>query len=279
MKTIISASRRTDIPAFYLSWFMDAIKVGQIEVANPFYPAQKRVIDLRPRSVGWIVFWSRNYAPFLRHHTFFDDYALFFHFTILPPSMLEKVNVQPTQALKQLQTLTRLYGPERIIWRYDPLVYWTEGGKMRTNHIPDNFAFLCREIGAMGITRCYTSFAHPYAKFIQRFKKKFPSARLIDLPDPQKFSVIGEMATIAAENGLTLYSCCNDRLLEVEGVKKGHCIDGRLLNELRPDINVSQAKAPTRKDCGCTKSIDVGSHVHQPCPYGCIYCYANPQWQ
>ena len=278
MKTVISASRRTDIPAFYLTWFMNAIRAGKLEVANPFYPKQTRIVDLTPQAVGWIVFWSRNYGPFLRRRSFFDDYQLFFHFTILPPSKLEKIGVDVTTALNQMRRLVELYGGERVIWRYDPLVYWEENGRLATNHQPEQFEALCREIGSIGVSRCYFSFAHPYAKFIQRFRKKFPADRLIDLPIAQKLDIAARMARTAARHGLNLYSCCNDRLLQAEGVHKGHCIDGGLLNRLRPEIRISQAKAPTRQDCGCTASIDIGSYAQQPCPYGCIYCYANPLW-
>ena len=35
-KTVISASRRTDIPAFYMPWFMEQISKGFFEVLNPF---------------------------------------------------------------------------------------------------------------------------------------------------------------------------------------------------------------------------------------------------
>jgi len=161
MKTVISASRRTDIPAFYLQWFMEAVKKGQVTVANPFYPKQTRLVDLRPETVGWIVFWSRNYQTFLNHHRFFDAYQLFFHFTILPPSKLEKVPIDSNRSLEQLARLVQLYGAERIIWLYDPLVYWQENGRRHSNHDEKKFAFLCHKIGSMGVTRCYTSFAYP----------------------------------------------------------------------------------------------------------------------
>ncbi|MFC2088130.1 DUF1848 family protein, partial [Calditrichota bacterium] len=65
MKTIISASRRTDIPAFYLNWFMNAIKEKIIRVQNPFYKKNYISVDLSPSAVEWIVFWSRNYEKLL----------------------------------------------------------------------------------------------------------------------------------------------------------------------------------------------------------------------
>jgi len=279
MKTVISASRRTDIPAFYLKWFMESIQKGFVEVANPFFPKNIRRVSLLPQDVAWIVFWSRNYGPFLKHTSFFEPYELFFHFTILPASKLEKIPVKITPALAQLQQLANLYDPQRIIWRYDPLVYWREGNSLISNHHIRDFKFLCKEIGEMGVKSCYTSFAFPYAKFLARFKKKFPQDTLYEPTLNEQLSIINEMQAIASIYGIKLFSCCNDRLLRVHGVEKGHCIDGSLLNRLVPHKKVSRAKAPTRKDCGCTKSIDIGDYRRQPCPFGCLYCYANPQWQ
>ena len=64
---IISASRRTDIPAFYSSWFMDRIREEKVLVKNPFNPSQKKTISLRPEGVDAIVFWTRNAAPFIQY--------------------------------------------------------------------------------------------------------------------------------------------------------------------------------------------------------------------
>ncbi|MHC1592009.1 MAG: DUF1848 family protein, partial [Candidatus Helarchaeales archaeon] len=58
MKTVISASRRTDIPAFYLDWFIERIHEGFVDVKNPFYPKQKSRVSLRKEDVHSIVLWS-----------------------------------------------------------------------------------------------------------------------------------------------------------------------------------------------------------------------------
>lgn len=276
MQTIISASRRTDIPAFYLDWFINAIRAGTIEVENPFYPAQKRQISLNPDQVAWIVFWSRNYAKFIRHHQFFEAFNLFFHFTILPQSKLEPVSIPLKSVLKQMEQLCKLYGPQRIIWRYDPLVFWQEKGQLRSNHDPKKFSDLCRIMHSLGIQRCYFSFVHPYSKFLRRFQSAFPEDILIQPEIADQSQIIFEMQETAKSNGIVLYSCCNDTFLQIPGVEKGHCIDGNLLNALDQTQKVSRAKSPSRKDCGCTKSIDIGSYRQHPCSFGCLYCYANP---
>lgn len=277
MKTIISASRRTDIPAFYLEWFIKAIRTGSVEVRNPFYRQTKRVVDLSAKSVGWIVFWSRNYGHFLKKREVFSEYNLFFHFTILPPCKLEKSPFPLANSLAQIEKLVQFYGAERIIWRYDPLVFWSENNQTKTNHDPQQFNFLCREIGQMGVSRCYTSMVHPYKKFSARFKKHFPEDELINPEIQQRLDPLSEMSQIARTHGLTIYACCSDDLLQAEGVKKGHCIDGSLLSQLKPSQPVSRAKAPSREQCGCTLSIDIGDYQMQPCYFGCLYCYANPK--
>lgn len=64
---IISASRRTDIPAFYPEWFMDRIAEGRFKCANPFNPSQVRIVSLLPQDVGTIVFWSKNPEPMFKY--------------------------------------------------------------------------------------------------------------------------------------------------------------------------------------------------------------------
>ena len=279
MKQVISASRRTDIPAFYLNWFIRQIQQGWVDVANPFFPQKVRRVHLTPEHVAWIVFWSRNYGAFLRKRSYFADYQLFFHFTILSPSILEKHPVPLHKQLSQMEQLVRFYGAERIIWRYDPLVFWWENNRLKTNYKVQEFKYLAETIGQMGVSRCYTSLAYPYAKFRTRFKQKFPSFQLKEQPGEEAFKIVQEMVAVAREAGLRIYACCTDVLLQVEGVEKGHCIDGRLLNQMYPEEKVSQAKAPTRAQCSCTRSIDIGDYRRQPCYTGCLYCYANPVWK
>jgi len=279
MKTVISASRRTDIPAFYLNWFIEAIRQGWVDVANPFFPQNVKRVSLHPDDVSWIVFWSRNYGPFLRKRSAFEAYRLFFHFTILTPSVLEKHPMEVNKQLEQMERLVTYYGPQTIIWRYDPLVFWEENGALRSNFSLSDFERLAKTIGGFGVKRCYTSLVFPYAKFKSRLARTFPAFRLSEQPHAFALESVKEMVAIAQESGIQIYACCTDALLKIEGVKKGHCIDGHLLNQLSPEGRVSEAKSPTRPQCGCTRSIDIGDYRHQPCYFGCLYCYANPVWK
>lgn len=276
MKTVISASRRTDIPAFYLDWFLKAIQNGSLEVRNPFYRKSYQTVKLSADYVRWIVFWSRNYAKFIKHRSFFQEYQLFFHFTILPQSILERSALTLKQALSQLELLSHYYGSDHIIWRYDPMVHWSENNKILSNHDLNNFKILCKNIGSLEIKKCYTSFVNIYEKYKRRFHKAFPDKQIYELDWYEQSTVLNAMVDVAEDYGITIYSCSNDKLLNIPKIHKGHCIDGPLLNALDKEARISVAKSPSRKDCGCTKSIDIGDYFEQPCYFGCLYCYANP---
>lgn len=180
MKTVISASRRTDIPAFYLDWFMNAIKKKTIRMQNPVYKKNFHTVDLSPSSVDWIVFWSRNYEKFLKNVHFFNEFNLFFHFTLISyHTMLEKTALPIKKSLKQIEKLSNLFNPQRIIWRYDPIVIWQNNRTAETNFNSEEFQFLCKEIKSCGISKCYFSFVTPYVKFKNRFKQKHPDMSLL----------------------------------------------------------------------------------------------------
>jgi len=279
MKTIISASRRTDIPAFYLSWFMQAIRDREVTVHNPIYRNLTTRVNLHPDKVAWIVFWSRNYAYFLKNRSVFSDYELYFHFTIVSHHpVLEKHSLQQRKTIKQMESLVKYYGPDRITWRYDPIVIWRDTDQIHCNYNSDNFKFLCEQFSGLGMRRCYFSIVTTYLKFRQRFKKKYPGSNLVSWQDEGMEHILKDMQDTAANNDIDLFSCCKDALIG-NNVYKGRCISGHNLNQLNNNARVSEAKQPTREDCGCTRSIDIGDYIMQPCHYGCIYCYANPVWE
>ncbi len=278
MKTVISASRRTDIPAFYLNWLIERIKEGFVEVSNPFYPKQIKRVSLLPDDVEWIVFWSRNYGHFLKKRHYFQAYNLYFHFTILSPSPLEKSPMPLQRQLQQLEQLTQIYGAERINWRYDPLLFWQENGKIKTNFNEQEFAFLAKQAVALGLSKCTISVAHPYKKFEQRLKHKFPDSSLLPFDADIVHQTVQRLIEIADRYGLQVEACCSDFLLRHHKIKKAACINGHLLNTMGKN-RVSVAHTPTREQCACTRSIDIGDYRKQPCYFGCLYCYANPKWR
>ncbi|MDI6870797.1 MAG: DUF1848 domain-containing protein [Bacillota bacterium] len=80
---IISASRRTDIPAFYGEWFMNRVREGYCLVPNPFNPRQVARVSLKPGDVEAIVFWSKDPVPFFPHLDELDRRGYRYYFLVL----------------------------------------------------------------------------------------------------------------------------------------------------------------------------------------------------
>ena len=120
---IISASRRTDIPAFYAKWFVNRIAEGCVAVRNPMNIHQISEWIFTPETLDCIVFWTKNPAPLIPLVKEIDDYPYYFQFTLNPygkdiePFVPEKKNVIDT-----FKKLSDLIGPEKVIWRYDPIL-------------------------------------------------------------------------------------------------------------------------------------------------------------
>ena len=120
---IISASRRTDIPAFYSQWFFNRIKEGYVLVPNPYHPKMISKISLSPAVVDCFVFWTKNPAPMLNQLEKLQDYNYYFQFTLNPYG--EKLENHLPSINKRMDTFKKLadkIGRERVIWRYDPIL-------------------------------------------------------------------------------------------------------------------------------------------------------------
>jgi hypothetical protein len=262
---IISASRRNDVPAFKSDWLMDCIRAGGVEVRNPFGGKTSR-ISLLPEQVHSIVFWSKDYRPLLPHLEELEarGFNLFFHFTItgLPRSLEPAVPLTET-AIETLTQLSRRYSPRHAIWRFDPIIF---GADMETHYYLQLFSDLAKQFAGK-VERCYFSFVDFYAKV----SKRLGAGSWYDPPLEQKRALAAKLAEIAADNSLALYTCCEDALIQ-SGISGGHCIDGSLLADLFPDKPPIRRIHPTRKECGCYLSRDIGAYG--VCRHGCRYCYA-----
>jgi len=197
------------------------------------------------------------------------DYHLFFNFTINDSSSLEPYVPDKAETLKQMRWIADKFGSERINWRFDPVVMWNEG---RESNIA-SFYRLADSIADMGVNRCYFSFATWYGKCVSRAKKHGFDYYVPDTQ--QQIDMASQLACHAKKMGIVMYSCCNDALVGIDNVAKAHCIDGELLSRLAGYPCSVSRDTGQREQCGCTKSIDIGSY-YPPCRHGCIYCYANP---
>ena len=285
-RRVISASKRTDIPAFYMKWMLERVKAGWVDVPNPMFrharDPLKRLshVTLRPDDVIAIVWWSKNYAVYDRFHEAFSSYRTqFFHFTV-NPRRADLAWIEPDvppleQALSQMRFLASLPGgPGMVAWRYDPIMFWREAGADRNSWDPEFFEMMCRSVAPLGISRCITSLADRYAKFERRISQSFPGIELRDPSEDEITDITGKMAQIANIYGVLLLSCTEPGLVCRAGFTRASCIDGGLLRG--PTAPATDVKMRGREECGCTLHTDIGDYVTQECGYACIYCYANP---
>jgi hypothetical protein len=267
MQHIISASRRTDIPAFYSDWFLHRLEEGFTDVLHPYTKKWFRV-SLRAEDVGAIVFWSKNYEPLIPKLEEIEKTTknLFFHFTITANRGLELRTPDYRDAARDYVYLAKRYAPERLVWRFDPICITD---KLPFEIYVERF-IACAEL-LKGLTdACTISFANPYKKVLANMKK-YTDHTLIDLPDGRKREYAKHLTGIAEGYGISLLACCNDFLLS-DKIEKARCIDGGRLSLLF-GTPLENRPAATRKECGCTRSIDIGAY--DTCGHGCVYCYAN----
>ena len=284
VKIVISASRRTDIPAFYMPWFMARIGKGFFEVANPFNQ-RVSVVPAAPDQVHSIVFWSKNFGPFIERgdgKLLRDQgYGLFFNFTVNSDNALFEPNVPPlTERLEQLRYLSEHYGPRSINWRFDPICQYETG----PGAVHDNLQDLDR-IGQAaadaGIERCITSFMDHYPKISKRLAAR-PGLAFSDPSLNAKVKTLIEMETRLGALNIRLSACCEKSVIAAlppgSSITPSSCIPNELLMELyggRLSLRKDSGQR-VKAGCGCNAAADIGSYRQHPCYHNCLFCYANP---
>lgn len=269
---IISASRRTDIPAFYSPWLLNRLRAGWALVRNPFNYRQISEIRLSPAVVEALILWTKNPAPLLPHLDEIEamGYPVLIHYTITAcDRLLEPGLPDVSQRLASFRTLSERLGPERVLWRFDPILLTQAQG---VDHCLDRFAALA---GALqGLThQCSISFVSLYAKC----RRNLAGVGLLSPDALIKKELATQLASLAEAHGMRLKACCDEFLLNGCGIEQAHCIDAEQLGAIL-GCNLQGRKDPgQRAGCGCTMSIDIGAY--DSCAHGCRYCYANTSHQ
>lgn len=266
---IVSASYRTDIPAFYAPWLMQRIAAGGCRVKNP-YGGPDSLVSLRPADVDGFVFWTRNLRPLLPHLDAIRRVAAFFvQFTVTGyPRALEASVIGAGDAAAQLREVRRRFGPRAAVWRYDPIVF--AGGLDAAGH-QANFAALAGAL-AGSVDEVVLSVVHPYKKTRRNLDRAAAQRGFAwrDPPADEKRAVLAHLAAIAREHGMRPTLCSKRDLLGAD-LEEASCIDAARLADIaqRP---LSAPISGNRPDCRCALSRDIGAY--DTCPHGCTYCYA-----
>lgn len=285
---VISASRSTDIPAFYAEWFNNRLRIGHVRWLNPFNRQSQYVSFVNTRV---IIFWSKNPLPLLQYLPEIDAKGInyYFQFTV---NDYEREHLEPhvpplTQRLDTFRRLSEQVGKRRVIWRFDPLILTDT---LTVDVLVDRIAALA------AILRDYTerlviSFADigVYAKVQRNLARE--NVKYQEFTPERMREVAQRLQPLARETGLTIATCAEGIDLAPYGIEHNRCVDDRLMIELfptdqklmeflgyEPDLFATPSRPylkdkGQRKECGCIVSKDIG--MYDTCPHGCVYCYAN----
>jgi len=293
---IVSASRRTDIPAFHAGWLVDRIREGYLVTKNPFNN-QASLISFSDTRL--IVFWTKNPEPLMPFLPVLDSLNLhyYFHFTL---NDYESKNYEPRlpclkDRIRSFIRLSSLIGKEKMVWRFDPLILSENTGvkellqkleKLGNHLIQHTNRLVISFVDVMRYKKVYTNLIREGffdAKSISG--AEFTAGEKMKLADGLG-KLLGKWKKMNPEFGVA--SCCEDVDLESHGIVHNKCIDDNLIlkvfnkdEKLRDYILQGQQRAGAgnwrdrgqRKNCLCIPSKDIG--LYNTCPHLCAYCYAN----
>ena len=272
---IVSCSRRTDIPACYPAWFMNRLRAGYCVVSNPFNPHQRRRVSLRREDVDALVFWTKNVRPLLPSidELISAGHRFMVQFTLNPyPPILEPGMPRLEDRLADFETLSRLIGKNRVVWRYDPIII--------SNQTPFSFhrqAFLALAERLSEVTeRVVVSVVQLYRKTLRGLMGLSERGLIFEqhaADSAEMNELLYFLAETAGSYGLEIVSCASERDLSVLRISPGRCIDGELFTSLWGLQGPWKKDPGQRPACGCTVSVDIGAT--NTCQHGCPYCYAT----
>ena len=304
---VISASRSTDIPAFYADWFMKRLEKGHVSWINPFNRKNMYVSFAKTRA---IVFWTKNPAPMLPYLDELDRRGLnyYFQFTL---NDYDAEGFEPkvplvARRVETFKTLSNRLGPKRVIWRFDPIL-------LSETITPRDILMRIWRVGNQihGLTdRLVISFIDiaPYRKVQNNLKRDVEwgePTNSIREPNQKEIEEIAIGLTKIRERwqsegwNIDIQTCSELIDLSKFGISHSCCIDGELMEEVFPDdtalmeflrpvqgdlfpssaipivpvSNEAMKDQGQRKECHCVQSKDIGSY--DTCAHFCVYCYAN----
>ncbi len=265
---IISASRRTDIPAYYSDWFIRRLKEKYVMVRNPMNYNQVSEVSLARETLECIVFWTKNPYPILKYIDLLEEYNYYFQFSLTSYNDKIESGLPPKSKLVPIfKRLSSIIGKEKIIWRYDPILL--SDNICLKDHF-ENFNILASKLKG-STEKCIISFLDVYPKI----RKGIQFENIRALEHHEMISIAKTFSEIGKSYGIDIETCCEKINLEEFGIKHSKCIDDNLIRRLFNYNGIVHKDSNQRAECGCVKSVDIGEY--NTCSNGCVYCYANSQ--
>jgi len=292
---IVSASRSTDIPAFYSDWFFDRLKKEYLKWRNPFNGVSLYVSFKKTRI---IVFWSKNPKPIIKHLDYLDDNNInyYFQYTLndYDKEHLEGNVPNLESRIDTFMQLSEKIGKEKVIWRFDPYILTDTTGVdellKRTEYIGDKLNnYTNKLVFSFADIKTYKKVQNnlrrdsiPYLEFNERTMNELAGG-LMKLNQRWDF----EIGTCAEKIDLNNYNIVHNKCIDDDLMIKLFSHDTELMDFLGVKIeaptifdpNEKITKTRNLKDkgqriaCGCIMSKDIGQY--NTCPHECVYCYAN----
>lgn len=261
---ILHTGLRTDIPAFYSEWFMNRVRQGSVLVRSPYAPHTLTRYRISPDVVDLISFCTKDPSPMLPHLAELQAYAMFWFVTVTPYGPAIEPNVPPKdRVLDSFRRLAEALGPNRIAWRYDPILLTDEYTPQR--HL-EEFSRMAQTLCGYTDT-CVISFVDLYKKV----RRNFPECR--EVPGQTRLSLGGEMVRIAARCAMTLKTCAEGDLLATCGADTRGCMTIETYEKALGEKLAPTKRVTGRGECACCLGADIGAY--DTCGHLCRYCYAN----
>ncbi len=264
---ILSASRRTDIPAFYSGWLLRRLKEGYVLVRNPVNPRRISKISLAPDVVDGIVFWTKDPVPMLKRLDGLRDYPYYFQFTLNAYGKDAEPNVPSKNdvLVPAFRELSRRIGKDRVVWRYDPIFF---SAKYTPEYHVEYFGRLASLLAGCTET-CTVSFLDYYrhiGRNLAAMGVRGPSAE-------ERRRLMALLVRTASARGMKLTVCAEEEDYSDLDALPARCVDRERLERLG-DFHLNAAKDKNQRPaCGCCESVDIGAYG--TCLHGCRYCYAD----
>lgn len=301
---IVSASRSTDIPAFYCDWFFHRLKIGYSVWTNPFNGKKMAISYAKTR---FIVFWSKNPRPLLGYLDELKERGIncYIQYSLndYEDEKLEKGVPSLDERIDTFRRLVDKLGFGGVVWRFDPLILTDDidinkllvkieniGDRLKgyTEKLVFSFADIAiyRKVKSNLMTN-----GIPYHEWTEEQMREF-AGRIVRLNKEKDWNY--ELATCGEKGryeGIRPNSCIDDALMIRRGYKDEKLrlyLKAEFVNpEFYPDaikldngchvILGNNKDKGQREFCGCMKSKDIGQY--NTCIHMCEYCYANTSKQ
>lgn len=307
---IISASRSTDIPAFYAKWFINRLKAGYCVWYNPFNQ-QPMYISFAKTKV--IVFWTKNPEPMIEFLPELDKRGIYYYFQVTLNDY-EKECFEPNvpalqHRIEVFKKLSGKIGKEKVIWRFDPLILTEQltPRQLLTKiyHVGNQLkGYTDKLVFSFIDVRAYRKVQNNLVKNTPYFTRD--NVETAEPDGDKRMALVDGLVKLRnhwkSEGwNIILATCAESIDLGSFGIEHNRCIDGELMERLWPKdreliyyLRTGKLPKPTglfqheiiipenhknlkdkgqRKVCGCMISKDIG--MYNTCHHFCVYCYAN----